>query len=1395
MLNTLNARAQTFTLTHNLPYATYQQNMWGPSWSPFILDFDWDIFHVQWDTAYSWSEMWDIFGEQFGVGFQAGTWGDIGAYFSMHGFTTGFINIQYPVQSNLIFPSPYTFDHGQPITFGSNYTVLPGWNLDTHYPSVGTTTLWLDFGFGANIDLIVCAFDCDTINVIPPINIPTDSITIFHIDSTGSVVYPMYYPDSTPQFQIVHDSVLPIIIDDWFNIGLTGTITLPYVVTTDWLSSDQCLYASGDSSYLTLNLDIITFLSAIAGLIPPPQGPAIQQALGYLNGTMDIPIGGATATITWSIITASFYMSSTQQQDFTFCPTIWAHLSFPTPLDFTETDPGMGNALISQGTNDTIVFAVNNDLNITYPCHGFDTMPIGIEYTMTNDFTNHTWDSIAFGFQFAAMTFSIHIPTLFMAIPPSDIPDFCLPVIDSLQSDSTITAMLDGDICISGYESPGVTTQEFNPKDIMDFDFNIGPLFQDSIPLGYLPFTWYNNTWNMEGFTPEDTVMAPTQIVPNPELESTISGNGAMCFGDSTGTIIITAINGRPPYTFTYPNGVIHTHISPIDSIHLPAGVYNVTVSDVWSCESYEQFTVVNLNPPIVSSLVATDVLCNGDSTGSINSTVSGGVSGYTYTWSPSGQVAADPVNLWAGVYHVTILDAIGCDKIDSILVGEPAFPVSITDIHNNVSCSGGNDGAINITVSGGTPGYTYSWTNGSNNEDITGLSVGIYTVSVTDLHACIDTHIVTLTEPLPIQIQVDAHDVSCYHMNDGYVDITVTGGTQPYSYIWNNSAITEDISGLTSGNYWITVTDSLGCIKIAFANITEPAAPLAVSYTSTDVRCHGGNNGFINLTVTGGTFPYTYQWNNGAITQNVSGLIAGTYSVTVMDVHLCDTIISVVINEPAFALTASAVGQDVLCYGGNSGSIDLIVSGGSSPYYYLWNSGFTTEDITDLSQGIYTVTVTDANYCTVSVTHFIDQPDELVFLLSADQWLCYGQTTTLYVALSQGGMPPYDFAWSNSLHGDSIVVTPMNTSYYTVHMIDANGCGSNPLSIHVDVDKPLLFNLFVDKDMVCINEPVKLQASISGGGGFPYTIFINDTLFGIPPITVFPDTTTLYVSYVYDRCHFDSISDSVLVHTYPLPPLNMSYDKASGCQPFTVHFVESSLNAGQTYLWNFDDGDFENLSFEKDPVHTFHNAVIYHVRLRVTSENGCQNESDTSIITVFPRPDARFIYDQLIVTMTNPLVTFTDLSSGHIWQAWDFGDGVTSNDINPAHAFMNYGNYTVELYVKSSHECADSATAKIKVDSELSFYAPNAFTPDNDSHNEYFRVFSSGLMANSFNLYLYDRWGELVFHSDDLEKGWNGKVKGSKKLCPPGVYTWIASFKDIYGNSIQKAGAVTLIR
>ncbi len=218
--------------------------------------------------------------------------------------------------------------------------------------------------------------------------------------------------------------------------------------------------------------------------------------------------------------------------------------------------------------------------------------------------------------------------------------------------------------------------------------------------------------------------------------------------------------------------------------------------------------------------------------------------------------------------------------------------------------------------------------------------------------------------------------NVLCNGASTGSIDLTVTGGTSPYTYAWSNSATTQDISGLVAGTYTVTVTDANSCTKTLSATITQPSA-LALSSTQVNVLCNGNATGSIDLTVSGGTSPYTYAWSNSATTQDISGLAAGTYTVTVTDANACTKTLSATITQPS-ALTLSKTQVNVLCNGNATGSIDLTVSGGTSPYTYAWSNSATTQDISGLVAGTYTVTVTDANSCTKTISATITQPAAL---------------------------------------------------------------------------------------------------------------------------------------------------------------------------------------------------------------------------------------------------------------------------------------------------------------------------------------------------------------------------------------------------------------------------------
>lgn len=1382
-------KAQTYTLTHEIDYHTENQNMWGPNGDPFNLDFDYELFSIAWDTGFAAGQMTEILGEQFGVALEASTWGEIASHFSMHGFTTGWVDVDYPATVHLTFPEDYTFAPGEIITINSNYEVRDGWRLDTHYPHAGVTTLDLDFGFGADMDVIVCAMNCDTIDVFPDIDIPTDSITIFHLNGyTGETVYPCF--DENGDFQFCHDSVLPIEIPDYWDIGLTGEITLPYVETEDYLGPDKCLYAQGDSSYLFLNLDILQFLSAIAGLIPPPQGPAIEQAIEFMNGTYTIPIAGdVEATIEYSLLTAEMDISSTQQQDFTFCPTIWANLDFPTALNYTVTDPDSG-FVIDQGSSDLISFPVDNDLNIQYPCHDHPQMPVGISYTLTNDFTNHTWDSIAFEVTITALWFHFHLPTM-MTLPPTEMPDFVL----DLPGDSE-AGIPDIYAESPSFPIPETPEPDMGEMETFDIEYEIGPLIDFSLPLGHIPFTWYHNTWNLGGFN-TDTVVEGTQLVPTEELYCEISGNDVLCFGDSTGLLTVEAFYGTTPYTYQYSNGVVNEHNQTTDQINVTSGHYVVTVTDGFGCEAYDSLTVIDINTPITINLQAMDVLCTGENTGAIEANINGGSPPYAYEWQPSGQTVEDPQGIYAGMHYLTVTDDIGCTENDSVFVDEPDSAIYITYLKQDVLCYGGNSAWIGITATGGTPPYQYYWSNSLSIEDLTNIPAGVYTVTVTDANGCEETETINIYEPDELTTEISKTDVSCYGLTDGTIDLTVEGGVEPYTYEWSTGDSIEDLNNLPAGDYLVTVTDANGCFTFDNTIITEPFAPLEIIDTNiTDVACHGENTGIIDIEPGGGTPQYTYQWDNGETAQDNYNLPEGTYTVTLIDAHGCTEEGTFYVGEPDAPLEIHTIEQiNVLCYGENSASINIDVTGGTPEYSYNWSNGEHTQDIENIYGGNYSVTVIDYNLCVDTANFFIKQPEELKSWPGNDQNICYGMQAEVRVSLADGGTPDYTYTWSNGDFGRTIYPTPTQDTEYQYTVTDYNGCTSFG-EVSVFVEDSLTLDLFSESGRVCEGESALINANITGGGlSAPYSLIVNDTVEVTPPFYADTDSSLIVEAGIYDRCGFAFVTDTIMLNVYPLPPIEFNAYPTVGCSPLEVHFIETSPHVGQTYKWQFDIGDDENVSFQKNAVHTFYNDYIYDVRLTITSPEGCI--SDTVIpdyITVFAKPTARFTPMPREVTLTNPVINFENYSSEAINYNWDFDNGNTSTEYAPTEAFYNPGDYDIRLIVETEHACKDTCVEKVFVSSDYAFYAPDAFTPDHDGLNEAFRVFAYGISPAGFKMYIYDRWGELVFQSNEINKGWNGRIK-ENTYAEPGVYTWMVVMKDQFGNEFIKTGSVTLIR
>src|SRR5688572_5232986 len=426
--------------------------------------------------------------------------------------------------------------------------------------------------------------------------------------------------------------------------------------------------------------------------------------------------------------------------------------------------------------------------------------------------------------------------------------------------------------------------------------------------------------------------------------------------------------------------------------------------------------------------------------------------------------------------------------------------------IVSNVKCYGSNEGQISLSVQGGTPSYQYIWSNGNTNSHPGNLQAGTYSVTVTDANGCTAIATASISQPSPLVVTGNAHEVTCHSGSDGSINVTITGGTAPFSYLWNNGSSVSNITGLQSGLYSVTITDSQGCSQSAVSHVTQPL-PLEVTGTTQLVSCHNGSDGNINVTVVNGAAPYTYIWNTGSTSANLSGLHAGLYTVTVTDNKGCHGTNSIQVPEPVVSFIINPIIHHAACLNGNNGSININLEGGAAPYSYLWSNGATTSQVTELTSGEYTLTVTDSKGCMTSKQMQIVNNASFNMNSAGSNTICVGETVTLVADSVPNGIYQwyYDGNILNGATGMSFI-TPAAGNY---HVTLNHTCGeftSEPIEVVVKtVDNVSVSN----NQIVCPPETAQLHAF--GGSKYKWTPETFMTFDNVPDPIVGPIKSTTY--------------------------------------------------------------------------------------------------------------------------------------------------------------------------------------------------------------------------------------------------------------------------------------------
>lgn len=1111
--------AQRDTVTHSCDFSSGQQNMWGPSFSPFTINQTIDIFSFPWNVSGGTgnSGIFTILGQSFGAAANFSTSGVIGSSFTLSGFTTGHVQVDYPVDITLDKPIDSTFNQGEKVRIKTDYTVADSFALDTWYPSAGTAKLDLYFQLAASADITLCAFGCVTIPIIPSFSTPTMTLNLFTVNAAGvyylgpacaeAIPYYSYnngpgqvgepasgqniFPFALPPAEdgcttipwMVHEDIMPLNLDDYCaqcgDFGIGGQLTIPYVETSDTLYlPSRNLAATGDSMYVEFSLEIFKLLGGILGVIDPAP-PAIEiasQVLSNLSNEFTLPSPFGTiygATLSYNIMSASFVMDITNKQRFDFKPKIYGKFQFPVPVAYKIFDAA--NVLISQGTSAIINCQIGQQIEYEFPCY-YEELNITPTYTIIGDFTNHTYDSLGFRFDFSALQFGFNLPG-FNIIPAIHIPSICFPLPYPCPTWSNPFRWCTTTVCTPEINIPAVA--------FPGYSFNIGPLIDESLPIADTKWDWFNQTWQLGGFQP---CTHPAFKMKARLFYASATHNNVACKGQNTGSVNITTFNGTTPFSYAWTNGATTQNLSG-----LAANDYLVTITDLNGCHTTTGATVIEPATALSVTGVSTDKLCfGGPDNGTITITPQGGTPGYTYTWS-NGAITQNVTGLAAGTYKVVVIDSQGCKDSLTANITVPTVLLQ-TGTVTNVSCFGGSNGAVSATGLGGIAPYTYAWSNTAITDNISGLNAGSYSLTVTDLNGCSNTASYNVIEPATYpSVAFTTVPVSCHGGSNGSIDLTPAGGTPSYNYQWFNAAnnvmplTTQDLTNVPTGSYTVQVTDANGCSITGSVDVSEPSAPLADNPVITDVLCFGLSTGSIVSGITGGTPSYSYNWSNGATSANLTNVPAGAYTLVVTDSKACSATYNYVIKEPQAPIAINLTATPVKCFGDFTGQVTSNVTGGTIPYNYVWSTGSNAQGISGLAAGTYTLNISDAHGCTLSNNSIVTQPAApLTTSHTHTDVNCYAGSNGTIDLTTSGGTIPYTYIWWNSTSQIMVNSTEdlvnMPASTYVVHVIDTNNCQKFDTITIIQPAAPIAISAVMD-DVNCFgSSDGALDATVTGG-------------------------------------------------------------------------------------------------------------------------------------------------------------------------------------------------------------------------------------------------------------------------------------------------------------------------
>ncbi|MES2622514.1 MAG: gliding motility-associated C-terminal domain-containing protein [Bacteroidota bacterium] len=999
---------------------------------------------------------------------------------------------------------------------------------------------------------------------------------------------------------------------------------------------------------------------------------------------------------------------------------------------------------------------------------------------------------------------------------------------------------------------------------------------------------------------------ASGNITGPPILTINVTSIDDSCYQSQKGSATANVSGGNPPYLFYWSNiSSAQTNLS------LGVGSYTVTVTDDKGCTITGSATI-NQPTPFTHTLTATNIVCRGAATGTITITPSGGTPGYSYVWNPGTVSGGSPTGLAAGQYNVTVMDGNNCERPDSVILTQPSNGLVVTTSHTNVTCPGANNGTLTINISGGTPPYnyggipvpagitvipglpdstyagniadangclaavsetitepapqslavvsvtdnicnggtagaitvdfvnatgtaTYNWNpGGAQPASRTGLTAGVYNITGTDQNTCTVSASVTVNEPAAPVMTVTVVDAACFGGNGTATANPVGGG--PFTYTWSIAGTNQTITA-PAGTYSVAAVDANSCNQSATFIINEAsdisiaethtdllcfgdangtitltptggtgpaytyvwspnvsttnsaasliAGSYAVTVTSANVSCFGFDNGSITITASGGTGPYTYAWNpNVSTTNSATGLAPATYTVTVADANNCSLAPSITITQPGQPLSLVPDSTNLTCFQSNDGTASVAVSGGTIPYTYTWNPNVGSgNSASSLAAGVYNLTVSDDNACSATVAFNITQPTQLTTTETHVDISCFGEVTGAVYVTASGGTGSYTYLWNPNV---STVDSAVNIAAgnYSVTISDANNCSALQTAT---VTQPLLLTLSATAvNVLCNGDNSGSINSVALGGTPAYSFTATD---GTNTFTSssgqFPNLLTGNYSILVTDQNQCSASASALVNEPAVLSSVVAVSPALCYNTATGSLVVTMSGGVSPFHYTLSNGDVNTSGIFSGLA-----AGTYHVS--VTDANACPlsdagviTEPDPVLISVSPNPVEVNLGESLQLTTTTN-------QTGNLVYRWTPAIGLSCSDCaNPI--FNGIYSQPYELLVTTIDGCTGSADFVVTVIPNYDVFIPNVFTPDGSGANDAWQLFGNLEAFKQMNISVFNRWGEKVFESSDVNFKWDGKYRGEK--VPPGVYVYTAKFVWLNNHSDSNYhGTVTVL-